>query len=104
MTLSQIAAAFESLSAERQLLLLDYLGERTDYVDEITEGLRAAAIACGRFHAGPDDEGDEAEAIADSIIPRFAIHTDWKRHASKRDRTLAHALEVNRSGVVGVAS
>jgi len=102
MTISQITQAFERLSAENQLMLLDHLGELTEYVDEITEGLRAAAIACGRCHAGPDDEGDEAETIADSIMPRFAIHTDWKRHAAKRDRTLAHALTSDKGGVSDV--
>ena len=101
MTISQIAAAFKRLSAENQLMLLDHLGELTDFSDEITEGLREAAVTYGRAYSATDDE---AEAIADGIIPELSA-TDlkgWKHYAEWRDRTLAHALTSDKWGVSDV--
>ena len=90
--LESIGATFRAFSPERQLALLEHLAEQTDYVDEICEGLRSAALAYGRGHSSLDDEGDEAEAIADSIMPTFTTQAQWESHRTVRDAGLRYAL------------
>lgn len=91
--LDHIIDAFDGLSEINKLLLLDALGSRTEQCDEIGSGLEAAALAYGRAHSSLDDEGDEAEAIADSIIPQGKVPREvWVKHTEKADRTLRHAF------------
>lgn len=94
LSLEQIDAAFDALSEDNQLRLIDHLACRTEYGNELGEGLEAAAIAFGRAHAGTDEmAGDRAEWLADDLLPIGKCSpAEWTAHVASRDKYLAYAL------------
>lgn len=88
-TLDEIGAFFDRLSAENQLRLIDYLADRTDYADELDEGLRKAAIAFGEAR-GADEF--EAEALAEQVSYTGTTPTGLTAWRAERDRKLRHSL------------
>lgn len=85
-TLTDIDAAFDALSEEHKLLLIDHLRDRAGF--DLDTRAAALDLALSRYR----DE-DRAAEYADSLVPQgICIGDTWTRHAAVRDRTLEYAL------------
>lgn len=100
-TLEAITVAFDALNADQQIMLLDYLADRTPYTDELFGGLWEAAKEHGRFVAedeypGADDQEDIADDIACRIIAPASSSKEYRaRQTADRNGTLNFALDFN---------
>lgn len=89
-TLTDIDAAFDALSEENKLLLIDYLRDRSTF--EVDTQAAALDLARSRYR----DE-DQAADYADRLIPQGVCSAaTWAAHEARRDRTLSYALRDTR--------
>jgi hypothetical protein len=101
LTLESLTLAFDALNADQQIMLLDYLADRTPYTDELFTGIWEAAKEHGRFVAedeypSADDQEDIADDIACRIVAPANSSKEYRaRQAADRNGTLNFALEYN---------
>ena len=90
-TLTDIDAAFDRLSDEHKLLLIDHLADKLGFdCDGLIEGIQSAALDYARTRYRDEDLAAE---YADSIIPQGScLHATWLQHKAARGRTLTWAL------------
>ena len=98
-TLESLTVAFDRLNPDQQLMLLDYLAERTPYADELFAGIWDAAEAHGRFIAedeypGAYDQDVIADDIASGIVaPSMSTREYRERHNERRAASLNRSFE-----------
>ena len=91
-SIEALVRAFDRMNADVQLMYLDYLSDRTEYADQLVDGLRAAALAHGEYLS--ETEGCDADDIAGSLICTGAFTRDaMARHNAMRECTIRSALD-----------